>query len=464
MSAPARACAARRCAVLAVAITLATIAALPRDANAIGLADERELGARFAVDARHRIPLVREPAVTAYLERLGRRLTAQLEGSQFDYRFFVVKDDNLNAFAVPGGYVFMHTGLLEDVGSDDELVGVLAHELVHVHAHHVVRQQEKTALINYGTILGLFLGAVHPALAAGAVGAGAAAQLKYMREFEQEADHVGLDVMTRAGFDPAGMPRFLRKVLRLQQMNPTEIPPWFLSHPLTQERVAELETRVARMKSPPPRPGAAAELAAMQATLRAITEPRDIAVAPYRDRLASAPDSATAKHLLGLVYLHTGQPTAAEPLLADAATAGATRAHADHGRALLALGRHTDARRTFETHLSTYPDDATVKLELGRLANATGEHRRAAALLESALETSPELDAAEYGLAEALGKTGDTKGQWWHLARAYELRGEYDRALGAYEKVRDLTPDDTPARKEVEAAMKLLARAQSPIR
>ena len=89
-----------------------------------------------------------------------------------------MREPTLNAFAVPGGYVYVHAGLLVQVTREAELAGVLAHEIVHVHAHHVVRQEEQTALINYATILGLFLSAVHPALGAGAASVGAAAQLK----------------------------------------------------------------------------------------------------------------------------------------------------------------------------------------------------------------------------------------------------------------------------------------------
>ena len=94
--------------------------------------------------------------------------------------------------------------------------------------------------------------------------------------------------------------------------------------------------------------------------------------------------------------------------------------------------------------------------DLARTMIAAGELKSAAALLESALAREPELDDAEYALAECRGKSGDERQQWWHLARAYELRGEYDRARNAYEKARDLAPNDTPERKDAEEALKAL--------
>src|SRR5262245_19933204 len=130
---------ARRAAALLVVAALG--ASVP--ARAVGLAEERELGARFALEARVRVPLLRAPAVSGYLRDVGNRLVSHLDTQPFAYRFFVVRDPDLNAFAVPGGYVYTHTGLLLGVASEAELAGVLAHELVHVAAHHVVRQQEK---------------------------------------------------------------------------------------------------------------------------------------------------------------------------------------------------------------------------------------------------------------------------------------------------------------------------------
>lgn len=390
---------------------------------------------------------------------MGQRIVARLDTQQFDYRFYLVREPSLNAFAVPGGYVYVHAGLLEQVATEAELAGVLAHEIVHVHAHHVVRQQEQTALISYATILGLFLSAVHPALGVGAASAGAAAQLKYARQYEQEADHVGIGLMRDAGFDPTGMPRFLRMVLKAQQLNPSEVPPYFLSHPLTEDRITELEQRARALPKPAPRTGGDAELAAAQAILRAVAEPREKVLAAYEERLRLRPRDPNAQHQLGLILLYTGDADRAEPLLAHAADAGAPRARGDDGRALARIGKLPAARAAFESQLRVTPDDPPTMVELARTSIAAGELKAAAALLESALAREPELDDAEYMLAECRGKLGDERRQWWHLGRAYELRGEYQRAEAAYEKARDAAPDDSPERKDAEEALKAIRRA-----
>jgi predicted Zn-dependent protease len=454
---------ARRLGRVTVLVLVGALAAAPTTASAIGFGEERDLGARFALEARVQLPLLRAPAVSGYLREVGNRLTARLESQPFSYRFYVVRDPNLNAFAVPGGYVYVHSGLVLGVASEAELAGVLAHELVHVAAHHVVRQQEKTTLINYATLLGVFLSIVHPALGAGALAAGTAAQLKYQREFEQEADSVGIGLMAPAGFDPAGMPKFLRRVLREQRLNPANVPAYFLSHPLTEDRVAALEQRLATLPRPAPRPDGNLRLAAAQATIRALTEPADKVLPAFQAAVAAAPNDAAAAHRLGLVdlYVDPSRPAEAEPLLARAGAARMPGAAGDLGRALVRLGRADEARRNFEAELKSDPENAAMSLELGKLALASGESRRARALFERALDVDPELDDAEYGLAECLGKSGDTRGQWLHLGRAFELRGDLERARSGYEKALELAPEEGPEHAELRAAVQAIDRVGS---
>jgi predicted Zn-dependent protease len=438
-----------------IATALGLVLVLAGQVWALGLSEEQTIGARFALEARRQLPLLREPTVSAYVRRLGARLVARLDNEQFTYRFFVLRDAALNAFAVPGGAVYVHTGLITGARSEAELAGVLAHEVVHVDAHHVVRQQERTALLSYGTLLGLFLSAVHPALGASAVAAGTAAQLKYQREFEQEADHVGLDLMQRAGFDPEGMPAFLRQVLGQQRLGPDGVPPYFLSHPLTEDRVGQLEQRVATMTRPAASPDAALALATAQATIRVTTEGRATVIAHYRTEAEAHPESVVQGYLLGLVYLHAEQPERALPLLA-AAREAVPWARADHARALARTGAAAAARTEFVRYLERAPDDAVAELDLGRLLVAAEEHASAVPRLRHALALDPELDDAEYALAECLGKTGDAYGQWWHLGRAYELRGDIERATNAYERARDRAAEGSDDYTQAVQALRML--------
>jgi predicted Zn-dependent protease len=150
--------------LLTVVVTSASAArALP------SYTEERDLGKQFALEARAQLPLLDDVEVNEHVNRIGQKIVATLGEQPFRYEFFVVREPRINAFAVPGGYVYVHAGLLTQISNDDELAGVLGHEIAHVNAHHLARQQDATKLLNYATLLGMLLSAVLAATAHGPV-------------------------------------------------------------------------------------------------------------------------------------------------------------------------------------------------------------------------------------------------------------------------------------------------------
>ena len=299
-------------------IALALAATLVGRSGALGAnGGEAELGRRFMLEVRSQLPLIDDPAVTEYVERVGRRLVGVLGSQQFEYHFYVVQSPELNAFAVPGGYVFVFSGLLARAGNDDELAGVLGHEMGHVSGHHFLRQQSEGQVWNYAALLGILLSAVHPVLAAGAVAAAQTAQLKYSREFEQEADYLGLRYTSQAGYDPHALGSFFKTLLAEQRVNPAGVPAYMLTHPMTEERVAHVETTISaeRLRTPKGRPAASPDMAEVQAVARAVAEPGEVVVSRYRRQAEERPDDAERQFLLGRVYQTLGQLEAARTAL-----------------------------------------------------------------------------------------------------------------------------------------------------
>lgn len=430
---------------------------------AVSLTQERVLGERFSLLARRQMPLLREPAVGVFVTALGRRLLAPLGETNFSYRFFVVEDQSLNAFAVPGGYVYVNAGLLAEVESVSELAGVLAHEIVHVHMHHMARQYEKTQMVSYASLLGMLLGAVHPAIAAGAATVGATTQLRYRREFEQEADLLGSDYMVKASFDPAGMVSFLSKIERQQRLNPTQLPPYLLSHPLTPDRIVQLGDKVKRVaeKKFAEDPVLRADLYRTKALVRARMEPQGKVIADYQAEAAQDSARPEAAHGLGLVYATVGQVEKALPYLRQAARQAHPHARADLGLVLVRLGKEKEAEGALRKALAEDPADAVAQVALAKIEIGQGKVRDAMQLLRSALAANPELDEAEYALAQCLGRLGEEKEQWLHLAEAFTLRGEFERAINALRKAYDLAQPASAEREEIEKKAKLIAEALS---
>lgn len=418
---------------------------------------ERDLGRRFFLEARSQIPLVTDPAVTTYVSGLGQRLVESLGPQEFDYQFFVVAHPSLNAFAVPGGYIFMFSGLIARAATDDEIVGVLGHEIAHVHAHHIVRQQSQGMVWTATALLGVLLTVVNPVLGAGALAAAQTAQLKYSRDFEQEADFIGLRIASQGGYDPHSLGSFFKQLLVEQRINPAGVPAYMLSHPVTEERVAHVESVIdaQKLRTPRGRPAASPELAEVQAVLRAATEPVDVVVGEYRRGAEAKPDDAEAQFLLGRVYQTVGQMDAARTALERARDLGGLGGRVDRplGAVYVALKSTEAAATALRRRLAKQPNDAAAHLELGKaLADAKDE---AGALKEfqRAVTIDPELDEAQRLVGLALGRKGEQAQGFYHLAVAARLRGDLEQSLSHFEKCDELEPDGTPRKKELADAI-----------
>ncbi len=400
--------------------------------HAYPIAQERELGERFAIEAAGALPLLREPAVLDYVNRIGQSIVAKLEPPQpFEYRFSVVQDSGLNAFAVPGGFIYVNSGLFTRVASVSELAGVVGHEIGHTHAHHIIRQQEKSRLFSYAAVAGMLLSILHPAIGAAAAGAGATAQLKFSREFEQEADYLGTRYMRAAGYDPHGMPRFMKRILEEQRTNPTDLPPYMLSHPLTDERISNLEAATRNLPRNPAAEKPDWALERVQAIVYGLTGDRANIRGHYQKESTKSP---RALALYGIVLLYQNDPAAALAALEGAKAQGVGGLEGDLGLARFRSGDLDGAALVLRAGIEKAPDDALARALLGKVLLAKGDYPGAVRELSAALDEGPDLDDVENDLGQALGRSGDPARGVLHLARAFEMRGDAERALAQYEK------------------------------
>jgi predicted Zn-dependent protease len=437
------------------AAALATAPALVAASSA-----ERELGRRFMLEARSQLPLVEDPAVNELLRALGAQLVAKLGPQEFDYRFFVIEHPSLNAFAVPGGYIFFFSGLIGRVDSDDELVGVLGHEIAHISAHHMSRQQTAGQLWSAAALLGILASLVNPVLGAGAIAAAQTAQLKYSRDFEQEADYLGLGLVGKAGYDPHALASFFQELLTEQRLNPAGVPPYMLSHPVTQDRVAKAETIITaqQLVTPPGRPAKSIGLQEAQAVVRAENGPHEEVMAEYRRAVAAAPADPVARFLLGRVYQTVGKTDAARTELEEARRLGGAEGREERalGAVYLVSERPADAVRAFDAYLGRYPRDPWSHLMLGKAHAAAGEETAAMQEYRRALRLDPELGAANRELGLALGRQGKEGDGFYHLALAARERGDLQQSFGYFQRAAAALPKADPRQKEVEDALEEL--------
>ncbi|GAB4295357.1 MAG: M48 family metallopeptidase [Desulfuromonadia bacterium] len=204
--------------------------------NIISIDEEKGMGDRFAAEIEKQYTVVRIPELQRYLDSMGGRLLSGVREVRFPYTFTVVQDDTLNAFAIPGGHVYIHTGLIRAARSEHELAGVLAHEINHVVARHGTRQM--TQEYGYGLLLQIVLGNNPGMLTQMAANLfGKAGAMSYSRSMETQADLLAIETMVRAGYDPEGLLSFFTLLQGTTKENPSKLARYFSSHPPTSERI-----------------------------------------------------------------------------------------------------------------------------------------------------------------------------------------------------------------------------------
>ncbi|HXC52725.1 MAG TPA: M48 family metalloprotease [Candidatus Limnocylindrales bacterium] len=435
----------------ALAVVLATAVACPPFVVATAtsalasVAEEKKLGAEFVDEAVAHMPLIHDYELAGYLRDMGNKLVVALGTTPFEYEFFVVRDDDINAFSVPGGKLFANAGLISRVDSDDALAGVIGHEVAHAAAHHLVRQQEKGAAASYASLLGLLLGIVNPGLAIASLAAGQAAQLKYQRDFEREADYLGIGYAKKAGYDPAAMMGLLHKINDDQSLNPTRIPPYFLSHPLSGERLTNLEAVLGRHEWDPSKSVPSLRLKRAQAIARAYSQSRDQCVPEYERALAAAKpaDRPEALELLGILMSHGEEYVTADKYLREAEAAG-RNVDRELGRTAFRRGNFPEARTRLNRVLVKTPADWDTLADLAAMDTQEGNYAAAAEKLERSVAGEAYRADVLLALGRALGKSSrEGEGFYW-VGRASEVQGNPRQAVEYFKRSLAALPKNDP--------------------
>ena len=226
----------RRLAVFAATVTMSiTVSACD-----ISVAQEDELGDQYAASIKSQIRILEDSNATAWLSNLGTRLTMVADEESRDWHFYLVDDTTVNAFAVPGGHIFVHRGLIQHAGSLSEFAGVLGHEVAHVTLRHSVdqmRSRTKTGVIM--TVVCAVIQICSSTAAQIVIDVGGQALFaKYSRDDEAQSDSAAVGYLVQAGIDPRGIPEMFKRMAALRTVSPSAMESWFGSHPLEGDRVA----------------------------------------------------------------------------------------------------------------------------------------------------------------------------------------------------------------------------------
>ncbi|HKG91658.1 MAG TPA: M48 family metallopeptidase [Gemmatimonadaceae bacterium] len=233
--------------VLAAVLALSAAAAT---GCGISTQQEVEMGASYAQQINSQLPIIQDPEVMQYINVIGDSLARVADERNLDWHFFVVNSPEVNAFAVPGGYIYVNRGLIERAPVMSQLAGVLGHEIGHVTNRHTVEQMKKEQGANIGlTVFCVLQPAICNNQAAGAAIqlGGGAIFAKFSRNAESEADASGVTYTTRAGINPNGIPEMFEILLEERRQRPAGVEAWFSTHPLEEDRIANTRALIAKI-------------------------------------------------------------------------------------------------------------------------------------------------------------------------------------------------------------------------
>jgi len=418
---------------------------------------EEKVGREYALEASGVLRFMDEPEVLDYLKAMGHRIAGQLWGSSTTYRFFVIRDPTMNAFAVPGGYIYFFAGLMGRVSTDDELAGVMAHEIGHVEGNHFIRGQKKMDLANIATIaatiLAATLGGGEQAAAVGTLAQATqmSTALHYSREFEREADRTSIGLAQRAGYSPRGILSMFKTFQAQSRLNASDLPPYFSTHPLPVERIYEVQswieaTDLSDEPHRPPIPGF--DLARLTARLRAEDDVKIIA--EQEEEATKSPKNAHTQFLVGYLYLRQGDLAMAERYLERALQMDAKNPQHELylGRTRQLQGRFKEAGQLFRSVLERDPVNTLGHVFYADLMLQQDDWENAFLHYQKALILDPRSSFAHMSLGMAYGRKGQIGESYQQLGLADKCAGRYLKALYYFKKSLKHLP---PKSKEAEA-------------
>ena len=403
---------------------------------------QRRLGDGFYNEIRLRDPAyIDDPEITGYVNRVGRRLVSASLNPSGRFTFFVLRDRQINAFATFGGYVGVNTGLLLSARTESEFAGVLAHEISHVNQQHLARgiMAAKNQSISSLASLALMILAVRSGQA-GQIAQGASAaieaaniqsQLGYSRDFEREADRVGFQTLSKAGYDPRGMADFFERLQKSTALYENNAPVYLRTHPLTTERISDMQGRA--QGSPYRQVRDSLDFYLVRAKLRSLEYTPQDALAEFETQLREKRYAYEAAVWYGIAraQLRLGRMSEAEKALAQARKQPPPSAMYDVLAAEIHLAAKdvSAATQIYRDAYKRYPNDEAVILGLVGVLQQQGQSDAAIQIIDSRLRAGvrdPKLYQLQAQSYAALGKPVQSRRA---TAEAYALNGQTQAAV-----------------------------------
>jgi len=442
---------------------------IPKAALSITAAEEEELSREFMKVILKSVKFVEDPVIVNYVNKVGEKIVSVLPPQPFIYRFYIIKEDVYNAFATPAGHIFIYSGLIAAMDNEEELAGIIGHEIAHVLCRHISQKIDRSKKISIATLAGIAAGILLGAEGAGEVGsavvmgsmaAGQSMTLAYSREDERQADQIGLKYLTKASYSGYGLLTMLSKIRSKHWFGTDQVPAYLTTHPAPEERLAYIGTWLEKnRKKPPPLETDSSEFKRVNTRLVALYGDETVALRKYKSAVTKNPKNSMANYGYGLVLARIGNRKDAAVYIKKA-----LEREAFNPEFLVALGRiyfldgqYQKALTILESAVSIAPDDPEGLFYVGRTQMELGRFKDAESTLTILTKKHPDYKPGFYFLGNTYGRQGKLADAHYTLGLYYTKKREHQNAVVHFEKALEKTTD--PYRRE--EIKKLLKKVSS---
>ncbi len=429
--------------------------------------EEYQVGQNFFWQLQQQVDLVQDPEINDYIKGLGNRLVASSDAPSLPFTFFMVPDPSINAFAAPGGFIGVHSGLMLTADTEDEIASVMAHEIAHVTQRHILRSYERgerlSVPLTAAMIAAALLGIADPSAGSAAImavqGGAIQMQLDYSRAHEAEADSLGMQTLVNAGFDPYAMPSFFEKLQVASRFyGGGHVPEFLRTHPITGSRIAETRARAENYpvitKSRDSK-----QFYLMREKLRVMTtDDLEALTSVYRKKLAEEDADKAEISRYGYVRAlikannHTAARQALMPLVEedeDRLTYQLALADIE-----MAVGNTAAALSIYEDYQGLYPDDRALTMKQVEALLQVGKPREAANLLQRQLDVGESSRDLYRLLGKAHEQMGNKSESHMWLAEAYYHSGQLAAAADQLRIAADFARGDEYQRAKISSRLR----------
>lgn len=432
-----------------------------------------KIGAQVVEQLRRHDMILNDPELTVFIQHLGHRLTEHSGANPDDFHFFIVRENSINAFTLPGAYIGIQTGLITATSNVSELAAVMAHEIGHAVQHHIARQMQAQTKLNWTTgaaiIAAILAGGGSPEVVEAALGVGMSSyyqnSVTFTRQNEMEADHVGIRILAESGFDPEGMVTFFQRLDQQTRLYGSVVPAILRSHPVTTVRIAEARERAEQYPAKKLPPDLDYELMRARTHVLAAANPSQ-AVDYYRQLRASGNTGPEITYGYAIGLAMTGHGDQALTLLRGLLKKKPDNVHYQLALAdaLVNAGKPSQAVALLKPHL--HEEGAYSPFILGYAEALIRADQPAAArdIIVGASQQLFNLPQSRRLLADAAAKQGREGEAYYQSAEYYRLEGDIDQAIKHLQAGLRLPDLDDNDRARMSARLETLKNQASHLR